>query len=157
MNASGHLNFAIYSVTLLGAGFGICKLGIELGYDGIGIFIVGAFIGLKLPDCDHPNTPLGKISPIPWLHKIHKRFAKWRDKRRKKKGKRKIYHKFIFKHGGITHTIFINLWIFIIATFYRSILGEGIAFGYMSHIYIDHITGNKLSMLWWPVIIKRRK
>lgn len=141
MNANGHLGFGIYSVTLLGAGIGISKLNLDYDTYMITQFAVGVFLGVKLPDCDHPKAPLGKISCIPFLHKIFKKYFK--------------IH--IFKHGGITHTVLVNVWIFVLAYVYESLLGAGIGFGFATHLYADDVTGNKLDMLWWPIIIKRRK
>ena len=142
MNGKEHLNFALYSECLLIAGFGVGARGYRFTLEDLGWFSIGVYIGMKLPDCDHPKTPLGAISPIPWLHKKMKMF-KW--------------YKGFWKHGGITHTILVNTWIFILAYINRSMLGAGIGFGYASHLYLDHITGNKLSMLYWPIKTKKRR
>jgi len=138
MNAKEHLNFSLYTTTLLGAGY---WLGENYFIDDKDVFeiLVGVFAGSLLPDVDHKNGTLSKIIPLYLLHNILKKI--------------KIY---IFKHGGITHTILINSWVFILAYIYKSLLIVGIGVGYATHIYIDHITGNKLNMLWWPIKIKRR-
>jgi len=151
-----HFNFGLYSTSLLVAGFAVGRLDYKFTYKEISEFMLGVCIGLWLPDIDHEKTLIGRSFPlIPWLHKKHKQLAKWRDARREKKGKPKIQRDFIFKHGGITHTIFVNAWIMILAYINRSMLGAGISFGYATHLYIDDLTGNKLPMMWWPLKTKR--
>lgn len=134
MTGKEHINFSMYSTTLLGAGFGVGKLGVNLTKKDIFEFALGVVIGSLLPDVDHPKSILGRISPIPWLHKKFKKYLRWH----------------FLKHGGITHTVLVNIGIFVGAYINRSMLGAGIAVGYFSHIYIDHVTGNKLPMLYWP-------
>lgn len=138
MNAREHLNFVGYSITLLGAGFGAYKLGVRLNANDILLLCVGGGVGSLLPDIDHKNGTLSKLIPLYILHNIMK--------------KCKVY---IFKHGGITHTILVNVWIFILAYIYKSLLVAGIAIGCMTHLYIDNLTGNKLDMLWWPLKNKK--
>lgn len=133
MNAREHLNFAGYSLILLGAGF---QLSEYVSFEQKELFeiCVGVGVGSLLPDIDHKNATLSKIIPLYLLHNVLKKL--------------KIY---IFKHGGITHTILVNLCIFIMAYVLKSLLIAGIGVGYMTHIYSDDLTGNKLSMLWLPI------
>ena len=142
MNGNEHINFAIYSTTLLGAGLWIGNnlYLYDINFDKMQILdiVVGIGVGSLLPDLDHKNSILGRYSPIPLLHNLFRRM--------------KIY---IFKHGGITHTILINIWIFIFAYIFKSLLVAGIAFGYATHLYVDNLDGNKLNMLYWPLILNR--
>ena len=126
-NARKHLNFALLVIILL---FFIIRF---TNYDEYSIFIAGTLLGSLLPDVDHPRATLSKVIPFYILHKILKRWTK------------------IFKHGGITHTILVNSLIFGWYWWTGNALILGIAVGYSSHIYIDHIDGNKLNMLWWPI------
>lgn len=125
-NASTHLNFALLVIILL---FITIRF---ISYDKYLIFITGTLLGGLLPDIDHPKATLSKIVPFYVLHRLFKRWTK------------------VFKHGGITHTIFVNGWIFAGWYFTGNTLVLGLAIGYASHLYIDHIDGNKLNMLWYP-------
>jgi hypothetical protein len=145
MNARGHLNFMVYSVALFGAGLYIGE--IEQEINNIVGFCIGAIVGSTFPDIDHRESQLGNIFPLWKLNDLHKKIV---DKRRGK-GKKKKYVNYIFRHGGITHTAIFTAWIFIAAGIVKSFALAGLGFGHMTHLYIDHVTGNKLPMLWWPI------
>lgn len=130
-NASQHLNFAVLVIILLSF-----KLEFST-YNELGIFIIATLLGSLLPDIDHKESTLGKILPFWILHKIFGKVTK------------------IFKHGGITHTVLVNGLIYAVWYFTGNIILFGIATGYATHLYIDHIDGNKLNMLWYP--LGRRK
>ncbi len=127
MTGKEHVNFAMYSASLVLAGRYIPN--IPLTYVALG----GVFIGSLLPDIDHEKAVLGRFSPIPFIHKVLKRL--------------KIT---ILKHGGITHTVLVNLIIVGLAYWHQSDFLYGVAFGCMTHIYADDVTGNKLPMMWFP-------
>ena len=139
MNIKEHLNFSLYSTTLLVAGFFIENY-VELDVESTVYILAGVGVGSTLPDIDHPNGTLSKVIPFYLLHSVFKKV--------------KIN---IFKHGGITHTIFINLLITCLGIYLDNYLIYGIAFGYMTHLYIDHVTGNRLSMLFFHLKIKKNK
>ena len=126
-NASTHLNFATLVIILL---LIVIRF---INYNEYLIFIAGTLVGSLLPDIDHPKATLSKIIPLYLLHKLFKKYTR------------------IFKHGGITHTILVNLLIFGWYWWSGNILFFGLAVGFASHIYIDHINGNKLGMLWYPI------
>ena len=144
MNAKQHLNFAIYSTLTLTTGYIIGKNIESIELNDVIIVCVGVGVGSLLPDIDHPKSIMGHIIPLHYLHKLCSNW-KWYKKSNR-----------IWKHGGITHTILINTWIFILGYYIESLLIAGIGIGYMTHLYADHVTGNKLPMVWWP-INKRRK
>jgi membrane-bound metal-dependent hydrolase YbcI (DUF457 family) len=131
MTGKDHVSFAVYSVSLVVAGRYIPN--IPLTYSALG----GVFIGSLLPDVDHEKAVLGRFSPIPFIHKILKKL--------------KVH---ILKHGGITHTILVNLLIVGLAYWHKSDFMYGVAFGFATHLYADDATGNKLPMLWFPFRIK---
>ena len=146
MNARGHLNFNMYSVILFGAGIYVGMIPPSTT-SAIG-FAIGSLVGATFPDIDHRESQLASIFPLWKLNDIHKR---WAAKRKKK------YRNFIFRHGGITHTAIFTAWLFIFAWWYKSSALLGLGFGHLTHLYIDHITGNKLPMLWWPLFERRGK
>ena len=139
MNVKEHLNFSLYSTTLLVAGFTFKEYtNVNIDVKDVVDLITGVVFGAMLPDIDHKNSILGKILPLHLLHSLFKKIN--------------IY---IFKHGGITHTVFANLILFSLAFYFKSYALCGISFGYFTHIYIDHITGNKLPMLYFPFYKKK--
>lgn len=132
MNAKEHLNFGLYSLTMvvLGSTIDLNTIITEQQMSFIGCL----FIGALLPDIDHQNGTLCKLIPLYMLHNIFKKMNIW-----------------IFKHGGITHTILANSIMFYFAWKLESYSLYGLGIGYTTHLYIDHVTGNKLGMLWFPV------
>jgi len=100
--------------------------------------ISGAVIGSLLPDIDHGVSVVGSFIP---LHLIkHKKKGKWVK---------------TFKHGGATHTLVAFL---LMSAIWLVIGGEflkGVILGFLSHLYIDDVTGRNLKYLFYP--FKRRK
>lgn len=133
-NASTHLNFALLVMLLL---FLTVKF---INYQDLAVFIVSGLIGGLLPDIDHQKATMSKVIPLYLLHKLFRKF--------------KIY---IFKHGGITHTILINSIFYIWYWWTGEVIWLGLGIGYSSHLYIDHVDGNKLNMLWYPFHRKKRR
>ena len=138
MNGPEHLKFGLYSVMLIQAGL---SLEIDLNYEQYALVGLGVAIGSYLPDIDHPKTKLARYVPIiVWLHKLLKKVnIHW------------------FRHGGFTHTLVVNAGIFYLAYALESLPVAGIGFGYFTHLIADHITGNKLPMLYWPIGRRKRK
>ena len=130
-NASTHLNFAVLVMTLL-----FFKLEFS-NYNELAIYVISVLLGSILPDIDHHKSTLSKIIPFYLLHKVLKNWTT------------------IFKHGGITHTILVNMLIFAWYWWTGNILVLGLSIGYASHLYNHYIDGNKLNMLWYP--LGRRK
>ena len=124
INVKEHLSFSMYTFVV----YTVAQITQAPSLELAGGFIVGSM----LPDCDHPNGTISKILPA------------WRLKNKKKGSKA------YFKHGGITHTILINIIIFVISFYYDNTFGIGVGWGYASHLYADDITGNKLNMLYYP-------
>ena len=131
-NASTHLNFALLVMLLL---LFTIRL---LSYQELAIFIISGLVGGLLPDIDHEKATMSKIIPFYLLHRI---FRRWTS---------------IFKHGGITHTVLINSIFYIGYWCSMEVVLLGLGIGYSSHIYIDHVDGNKLNMLWYPFHKRRR-
>lgn len=140
MNAKGHVNFAAYTVVCLGIGLVSSTLIGDVQWQDAATWSGGVVIGSLLPDLDHKGSTLGSLFPIiPHLHKKFKKWFKWH----------------FLRHGGITHTVLVNLWIFVLAWYLKSGLTLGIGVGYATHLYIDHVTGYPLAMLYWPLKTKR--
>lgn len=140
MNAKEHLNLSMYSLALLSAGFAVAhtKINIDASVTDAVLVVIGVGFGSLLPDIDHPKAHIGKVLQFWRIHRLLSRFKRYR------KGNK------IFKHGGITHTIVANGLIIGLAYYLESLPVTGIAFGYFTHLYADHITGNKLPMLYYP-------
>lgn len=127
-SAYNHINFSLAVIMLL-------HLNININL----IIMCGAIVGSLLPDIDHRSSVMGRIIPLWILHRVFRRWTK------------------IFKHGGITHTVLFILWIYLIYYFTEQEVILGICVGHASHVYIDHVDANRLTMLWYPFVKKRRR
>lgn len=126
-SAQNHLNFAALVLLLL-----VLDIDISNNSDKV-VFVICVLAGSLAPDIDHPSGTLSKIAPLHWLGRMSK----------------------AFKHGGITHTIIVNLILFGLWYYYKSIIYLGIGVGWATHLYIDNLDGNKLKYLYYP--FRRRK
>lgn len=130
MTGLQHSKFATYSSALIVIGGYVDIVNIET--------CGGIFVGGLFPDIDTKESVFGRFSPLPILHKYLSKI--------------KIT---ILGHGKFTHILMINLAIFYLAYYYKSNFLWGMAFGYLTHLYADDITGNQLKYLYFP--FKRRK
>ena len=119
------------------------------------VFLFTALAGCALPDIDHHLAIGGHLIP---LHKIFDLI----NKKKSKKNKRKTS----LKHGGITHTLLLNL---LLLTIPYTLLGTwdvrlyidstwgaifiGFSFGMYTHLLSDDFDGNSLKYLYWPLKI----
>ena len=132
MTGKEHLKFSIYSVCLIQAGL---HAKFTLTTEQSTLFMAGGLLGAVLPDTDTKESIAAAILPFYEAHKTTE-------------------IKFL-GHGGITHTLLFNGLIvyagYNIESFGVKWLVYGIAFGFFTHLMGDHITGNKLKYLYFPI------
>lgn len=128
-NFKGHLSFAIYTLTVIYAAK-FYFVGISFTESDL-VFCIFCLVGSAAPDVDHEKAVAGHIIPA------------WK----------------FLKHGGATHTLLFSSVFLGIALGTRSPAWAGFWVGFVSHLAIDHMDGNKLKHLWFPlnVIFKKKR
>ncbi|MBW2988337.1 metal-dependent hydrolase [Candidatus Woesearchaeota archaeon] len=97
-------------------------------------FIIGIFIGTIAPDIDLITSKVGRLLQHP----------------------ARVFQT-IFKHRGLTHSIYIPLAVFL-ATLTNAPTWSGFGFGfflgYLAHLFLDGFTKSGIRLLWPFVRIK---